>query len=355
MSQIKVANRLVGNEHPTYFIADIAANHDGNLNKAKDLISFAYESGAEAVKFQHFLAEKIVSEEGFKKLPKASHQASWKESVFEVYKKASLPREWTEDLFNYSQKVGIHFFSSPYDFEAVDLLNDIQVPAHKIGSGDITWGDIIDKIGTSGKPVFISTGASEMEEVKRAMSILLEKKAPICLMQCNTNYTTSKENFKYINLNVLNSYKKVWPDVVLGLSDHTAGHTTVLGAVSLGARAIEKHFTDNNKKEGPDHNFSMTPIEWKEMVERTRELELALGSDKKLVNENEKETLVIQRRCLRAAEDLKKGKFIAEKDLIALRPAPLDSIKPYEKNVLVNKKLKKNIKKGDFFSPNHVE
>lgn len=355
MSEIKVANRLVGDEHPTYFIADIAANHDGNLNKAKDLISFAYESGAEAVKFQHFLAEKIVSEEGFKTLPKASHQAGWKESVFDVYKKASLPREWTEELFNYSQEVGIHFFSSPYDFEAVDLLNDIQVPAHKIGSGDITWEEIIDKIGASGKPIFIATGASEMSEVKRAMSILLEKKAPICLMQCNTNYTASKENFKYINLNVLNSYKKVWPNVVLGLSDHTAGHTTVLGAVSLGARAIEKHFTDNNKKDGPDHRFSMTPVEWKEMVERTRELELALGSDKKFVSENEKETLVIQRRCLRTSEDLKKGKFIEEKDLIALRPAPLNSIKPYEKNLLLGKKLIKNLKKGDFFSPNHVE
>jgi len=174
-------------------------------------------------------------------------------------------------------------------------------------------------------------------------------------MQCNTNYTSSKENFKYINLNVLNSYKKAWPRVVLGLSDHTAGHTTVLGAVSLGARAVEKHFTDNKKKDGPDHHFSMTPFEWKEMIERTRELELALGSEEKFVSENEKETLIIQRRCLRAAEDLKKGKFIEEKDLIALRPAPLDSIKPYEKKVLLGKKLKKNIKKGDFFAPNDVE
>ena len=355
MSNIKVADRLIGDKNPTYFIADIAANHDGDLNKAKDLISYAHESGAEAVKFQHFIAEKIVSNEGFKNLPKSSHQASWGESIFQVYKKASLPREWTEELLNYSKKVGIHFFSSPYDFEAVDLLNELQVPAHKIGSGDITWEDIIEKIGSSGKPIFIASGASEMSEVEIAMSILLKKKVPICLMQCNTNYTADKENFKYINLNVLNTYKRVWPEVVLGLSDHTLGHTTVLGAVSLGARAIEKHFTDNSQNDGPDHHFSMTPIQWKEMVEKTRELELALGSDKKYVSENEKETLIIQRRCLRATNDLEKGTVINEKDLIALRPAPHDSIKPNEKSLLLGKKLTQDVKKGDFFSPNYVE
>lgn len=355
MSNIKVADRLIGDDQPTYFIADIAANHDGDLNKAKDLISYAHESGAEAVKFQHFIAEKIVSDKGFRDLPKSSHQASWGESVFEVYKKASFPREWTEELLNYSKKIGIHFFSSPYDFEAVDLLNELNVPAHKIGSGDITWEDIIEKIGSSGKPVFIASGAAEMSEVEIAMSILLKKRVPICLMQCNTNYTADKDNFKYINLNVLNTYKDFWPEVVLGLSDHTSGHTTVLGAVSLGARAIEKHFTDNNQNYGPDHHFSMTPVEWKEMVEKTRELEQALGSSKKNITENEKETSIIQRRCLRATNNLKKGTIIKEKDFTALRPAPHNSIKANEKSLLLGKKLIKDLKKGDFFSPSYVE
>jgi len=126
-------------------------------------------------------------------------------------------------------------------------------------------------------------------------------------MQCNTNYTASLENFDHIHLNVLKTYAALYPDVVLGLSDHTSGHATVLGAITLGARAIEKHFTDDNSRIGPDHPFSMDPIAWREMVDRTRELERALGSPNKRVANNESETVVVQQRCLRAARDIKQG------------------------------------------------
>ena len=130
-------------------------------------------------------------------------------------------------------------------------------------------------------------------------------------MQCNTNYTGSLENFSHINLNVLKTYASMWPDVVLGLSDHTPGHATVLGAVALGARAVEKHLTDDRNREGPDHRFSMDPSGWRDMVDRTRELERALGSGDKRVAGNERETVVIQRRCLRAARDIAAGEIIS--------------------------------------------
>ena len=156
-------------------------------------------------------------------------------------------------------------FSAPYDFEAVDLLDNLNVPAHKVGSGDITWIEIIQRMCKRKVPIFLATGASNINDVERAMKIIQNEEVPVCLMQCNTNYTGKNENFEYINLNVLKQYSQIWPEAVLGLSDHTSGHATVLGAVALGARAIEKHFTDDKSQEGPDHGFSMDPIDWKEI------------------------------------------------------------------------------------------
>ncbi len=347
MAIIKIQDKIIGEDYPTYFIADIAANHDGDLSKAKDLIMLAAEAGADAVKFQHFLAKDIVSDYGFKALNSAlSHQASWEESVYEVYDKASLPREWTSELQEISNQYGVHFFSAPYDFDAIDLLDSLNVPAHKIGSGDVTWTGIIEKMSNRGIPILIATGASDMTDVERAMNVLAARNIPICLMQCNTNYTGDDQNLKHIHLNVLKTYSRVWPDVVLGLSDHTAGHSTVLGAVALGARAIEKHFTYDKKSKGPDHAFSMDSDDWREMVDRTRELESALGSEEKFVAENEKETVILQRRCVRSKRDLDKGTKIIAEHLEVLRPAPQNAIMPYDIDIAIGKTLKVPLKKG---------
>ncbi len=349
MNYFKIENRKIGDEFPTYFIADIAANHDGDLKRAIDLIHLAAESGADVAKFQHFKAKKIVSDSGFKNLNnKFSHQATWKKSIFEVYEDASVPDDWNRTLQSECKKAGIHFFSSPYDFQAVDELNNLNVPAHKIGSGDITWHEMIDYISDSNKPVFIATGASSITEVEYAVNILDTKNIPICLMQCNTNYTSSLENFKYIHLNVLRSYKKKFPHVHLGLSDHTPGHTTVLGAVTLGARVIEKHFTDDNSRVGPDHLFSLNPKSWSEMVNATRELELSLGNDIKKVEDNENETVVLQRRCARLSIDLSAGEKITNEHIEFLRPAPKDSIPPYKCKEILGKKIIYSKKAGDY-------
>jgi sialic acid synthase SpsE len=345
---ITIEERNIGENFPTYFIADIAANHDGDLNRAIELIFLAADAGADAVKFQHFQADKIVSDFGFKDIKKQqSHQSKWKKTVYEVYEDASVPRSWTHELQEACIKAGIHFFSAPYDFEAIDLLDKANVPAHKIGSGDITWTAMLERVLRSKKPIFLATGASNMIDVKRAMSILKKSIQPVCLMQCNTNYTGTIENFSHIHLNVLKTYSQLWPDVVLGLSDHTPGHSTVLGAVAFGARAIEKHFTDDKSLEGPDHAFSMNPQEWREMVNRTRELEAALGSSKKFVAENENETVVIQRRCLRAKTNLKAGTRLEETDLEALRPANKDAIMPYDAKKVYGRILMRDVMRGE--------
>lgn len=327
---VKIGKHVVGPDFPTYFIADISANHDGNLDRAKQLIHLAKDAGADAAKFQNFRAPKIVSDYGFKAMQgQVSHQASWKKSVFEVYSDASIPFDWTPVLKEECDKAGIDYFSSPYDFEAVDYL-DPFVPAHKIGSGDVDWLEMLLHIARKGKPVILSTGAANIGEVQQAVHTVLSVNKQLVLLQCNTNYTASPVNFEHINLRVLNTYHAMFPDVVLGLSDHTGGHATVLGAVALGARVIEKHFTDDTSRIGPDHPFSMTPQTWKDMVDRTRELEKALGSADKAISGNEKDTSIVQRRCLRAARDIRAGEVFTRDMIDVLRPATPGAIKPPE-------------------------
>jgi N-acetylneuraminate synthase len=347
MREINIGDRRLGEGHPTYFIADISANHDGDLERAKALIHLCAEAGADAAKFQNFRAPRIVSDYGFRHLgEQRSHQAGWKKSVFEVYEAASLPWEWTPILRDTCREAGIHYFSSPYDLEAVDML-DPHVPAHKIGSGDITWPEILRHIAAKGKPVLLATGASTLGEVQRAVQTITQINANLVLMQCNTNYTASLDNYRHIHLNVLRTYAAAFPDVLLGLSDHTPGHATVLGAVTLGARAVEKHFTDDNAREGPDHPFSMTPASWREMVDRTRELELALGSPEKRVAENEADTVVVQRRCLRAARAIRAGEVLDRPAIDVLRPAPPGAILPYEIDAVLGARALRDIALGE--------
>ena len=343
---IQIGSHHLGKNYPTYFIADISANHDGDLERAKHLIRLAKESGADAAKFQNFRAPEIVSDFGFKNLgTQVSHQAAWQKSVFEIYQDASIPFEWTPILKEECDQEGIDYFSSPYDFDAIDML-DPYVPAYKIGSGEITWLEALERMAMKGKPVFLATGASTIGEVQQAVRTILAVNPQLVLMQCNTNYTANPENYDHIHLNVLKTYQIMFPEVILGLSDHTFSPATVLGAVAIGARVVEKHFTDDNNRIGPDHPFSMTPESWRDMVERTRELERALGSGDKFVAQNERDTVVVQRRCLRAARDLKCGETIMRDMIDVLRPAVDGAIVPYEVDSVVGTRVLVDIPKG---------
>ncbi|MBL8346005.1 MAG: N-acetylneuraminate synthase family protein [Rubrivivax sp.] len=352
---IRIAGRVLALDAPTYFIADIAANHDGDLERAKALIWAAKEAGAECAKFQHFKAERIVSDRGFKAMgAQLGHQAKWDKPVFDVYRAYELNREWNEELAATARAAGIHFMTTPYDEEAVASV-DALVPAWKIGSGDITWIEFFRKVAGTGKPLMLATGASTLADVDRAVRAALAVNRQLVLMQCNTNYTGSLENFRHINLNVLKTYATRYPRVLLGLSDHSPGHVTVLGAVTLGARAVEKHFTDDNARVGPDHGFAMNPRTWREMVERTRELEAALGDGIKRVEANEVQTAVLQQRCLRARRDLAAGTVLTMDDLEPLRPAPAGTARPHELSALLGRRLREARPFGEALALEDVE
>ena len=236
--------------------------------------------------------------------------------------------------------------TAPYDLKYVDDVKK-DIVAYKIGSGDITWKKIIKKISQKGKPVIIATGASSLKDVVRAVKIILKFNStkPV-LMQCNTNYDNSKNNINYLNLNVLKQYKQIFKNkVTLGLSDHTHGHVSVLGAVSLGARVVEKHFTDSNLRTGPDHKFSMNPASWANMVKDVRVLEKTLGDGKKKIEHNEKQSVIVQRRGAWLNKNVKKGEILKDEMIDFLRPCPNNSIDIFEMQKYLGKKFNKSKKK----------
>ena len=340
--------RLAIDEEP-YFIADVGANHDGSLDRAFKLIELAKESGADAVKFQNFIASKIVSKYGFENLnSNSTHQSGWKKSVYETYEDASISQEWTKSIVEKCAETDITYFTSPYDFGSVDHVEEF-LDVYKIGSGDITWLEILEYIAKKNKTVLLASGAASMEDVNRAVGTILSHNPRLCLMQCNTNYSTDSNKSSFANLNVLRQFSKEYPGMVLGLSDHSMNPATVVASISLGARVFEKHFTDDNDRDGPDHKFAVNPESWKEMVFLSKEAFYSLGTGSKIIEKNEIDSRIVQQRCVRAKFDIKKGEIISRDHLDVLRPCPDNAIRPYDIDLLIGKKAAKDIEAGDAF------
>lgn len=237
--------------------------------------------------------------------------------------------------------MGIDFSTSPYFKEAVDLCVDLDVPFIKIGSGDITWLEMLDYITRKGKPVMLATGDATMSEIDEAVrTIEATGNKDLVLMQCITNYPSKIES---ANVNVLKTYQSAF-DVLTGYSDHAPGHVVALASVVIGGRVIEKHFTLNKTDKGPDHPHSMEPQEFRFMVDSIREVERAMGSTRKEVVAEEGETVYVQRRCLYAKQDLKKGHIMTSEDIDILRPAL--GIPPKFKPMIIGKECKEDIVKG---------
>jgi len=313
---IRIGGRLVGEGHRCYIIAEVGSNFDASLTKAKKLIQLAKKCGADAVKFQSFKTEELISKKGFQK--KVAFQSRWKKSVWDVYKHAELPREWHKKLNQYSRKIGIHFFTSPWDFEAVDLLYKLKVPAFKIGSGDITYTEIIKYIGSKQKPVILSTGASSLEEVNNAIKAIKSTgNNKIILLHSVTQYPSPIEN---ANVKALTTLREKF-NLNVGYSDHSTGSLVVLASVALGACVIEKHFTDDPNLKGPDHPHSMNPKSFTNLVCRVRLLEKAMGNGVKKMENIERETRIIQRRSIWTIKPIIKGDKFNKNNIRAIRPA----------------------------------
>lgn len=335
---IKIGAKTIGEANPVLVIADIGANFDGNLEKAKKLALAVKQAGADVVKIQSFLAPKIVSGKGFSSMQLKGIHGSWGRPVDEIFKEVEFPREWHKEFFDYCRSIGIMASSAPYDFEAVDLMEQLGVDFYKIGSGDITWLEMLDYIARKNKPIILATGASTLAEVEEAVQVIDGAgNKDLALLQCITNYPSKIES---ANINVLRIYQEQF-GAITGYSDHSPGDMVVLGAVALGGKVIEKHFTLNKNDKGPDHPHSMNPEEFAAMVVRIRQMEQALGSINKDVVAEEVETVIVQRRGLYAKSTIKQGENFSLENIIELRPAL--GLLPKDKKNIINKKARRNI------------
>jgi len=302
-----------------FIIAEAGVNHNGSIELAKKLIDVASYAGADAVKFQTFKAEKLVS----KNAQKAEYQKKTteaEESQFDMIKKLELDVETHHELIDYCKSKNIMFLSTPFDLDSVDLLDDLELPIFKIPSGEITNLPYLRKIGTLKKEIVLSTGMADIGEIEDALDVLIEagtSKEKITVLHANTMYPTPMED---VNLKAMVTIGNTF-DVAYGYSDHTLGIEMDIAAVAMGASVIEKHFTLDKTMEGPDHKASLEPYELKAMVEAIRNIELALGNSVKKPSESEKPNMEIARKSIVANCSIKKGDMLTEENLTVKRPS----------------------------------
>ncbi len=339
---VKIGNKVVGDGHSCYIVAEIGSNFDRSLDKAKKLIRLAKECGADAAKFQSFKTEYLISKSGFEK--RQGYQSKWKKSVWDMYKDAELPRTWHKELSQYAKKIGIHFFTSAWDNEAVDLLEKLNSPAIKIGSGDLTHHDLLRYAASKNRPILLATGISEMNEVEDAVRVIKSTgNNKIILMHSVVQYPSPVQ---YSNLRILDTLRKKFA-LNVGYSDHSLGSLVALASVVLGACVIEKHFTTNPKLKGPDHGHAMDPNSFRDMIQSIRLLEKAMGDGIKKIEPVEKETRIIMRRGLWTTKEIKKGEKFTRENMKALRPNKGISASKF--NRVIGKTAKRNYKAYESF------
>lgn len=339
----------IGSFYPCFIIAEAGVNHNGDLNLAKQLIDIAADAGADAVKFQTFHADNIVT----RTAEKAEYQKSTTssdESQFDMVKKMELPDDAFRELSDYAYDKRIIFLSTPFDEESVDLLDDIGVPAFKIPSGEITNFPLLNKVAEKHKPIILSTGMATLGEVEEAFQYLKKNgSGDLVLLHCTTSYPAPIES---VNLRAMNTLRCVF-QVPVGYSDHTEGITIPIAAVSMGARIIEKHFTIERTLPGPDHRASLEPQELQAMVKAIRDVEKAFGNGEKRPNEIEIEIKRNARKSIVAKSDIKKGERLTKNVLTIKRPG--NGISPKYFELLNHRIAKKAIKENQVILWDMVE
>ena len=326
-------------------IAEAGVNHNGDYKLAKKLILEAAKAGADYVKFQTFKADKLVSKDAQKADYQKSNLKEGGDTQYEMLKKLEMSEEWHYKLIEYAKECDIKFLSTGFDEDSVDFLDSLKIDLFKIPSGEITNKPYLEHIAKKGKPVVISTGMSNLQEIKDAIDVFEKhqiSKNDITILHCNTEYPTPMQD---VNLLAMNTIQKVL-EVNVGYSDHTLGIEVPIAAVALGAVIIEKHFTLDRNMVGPDHLASLVPEELKQMITSIRNIEKAIsGSGIKQPSDSEKKNLAVVRKSLHYKDDLIKGAIIEKQDLITLRPG--NGISPMNYEEIIGKTLSRNVLKNE--------
>lgn len=339
LPSIKIGHQAVGSGSPCYIIAEAGSNHNQNYNLALQLIDIAVEAKANAIKFQTFSADTIVSKAD---MPLTRMDFAGVKSSYELFKKLELDRGWQKELFHYAREKGITFLSTPFDEKAVEELESIGVDAFKIASFEINHFPLLREVAKTGKPVLLSTGMAVLGEIEAALEVLWREGCKeVALFHCGIGYPM---NIHDVNLKAMKTMMEAF-QCPIGYSDHTVGVAVPIAAVARGAAMIEKHFTLDRKLPGPDHAFALEPKELTLMVESIRDVEAALGSSRKGPVEAELEFRARGYRSLYAKADIKKGTQIKRDMIAVLRPGA--GLHPRYIDTLIDRHAIRDIQKNE--------
>ena len=329
----------------TFIIAEIGVNHNGSIELAKKMIKSASDCGVDAVKFQTFKSEDLVTESA--KTATYQEKNTSENSQLEMLKKLELSFDDFKQLKDYALKKDVEFISSPFDIQSVDLLEKLDVPMYKLGSGELNNFELIDHVQKTDKPMIISTGMATLDEIRETYDFI-DNNDNLVILHCITGYPTS---FSEANLNFIKTLQNEF-DVPIGFSDHSPGIELPIAAVALGACVVEKHFTLDKTLEGPDHKASLNPEEFKAMVDAIRNVEVAMGDGVRKFSDNELEIKKVARKSIVLNQDVNKDTII-EKEMLSVK-RPGTGIAPKFINDVVGKRLNKDLKansvlKWDYF------
>lgn len=324
----------------------MSGNHNHSLDRALEIVKAASDCGAHAIKLQTYTADSLTIDHKGKLFDINDENSLWNgRNLYELYQEASTPYEYHKPIFEYARSLGLIPFSTPFDEEAVDFLEELQVPFHKIASFENNHIPLLKKIGSTGKPAIMSTGLSSVLDIIEAVKILKESGCPqVVLLKCTSTYPSTPEN---TNLKTISILKDIFPECVIGLSDHTMGIGVSIAAIALGAKVIEKHFTLNRADGGVDSAFSIEPHEMKSLVLESERAWLSLGHIQLEVQEAEKKSIQFK-RSIYIIKDIAEGEQFSKENISVIRPG--DGLHPRFYEHLLGKKASQNLKRGTPFS-----
>jgi len=338
----KIGSFPIGHDTKPFIIAEMSGNHNRSIERAKEIIKAAADSGAHAIKLQTYTADTMTIDHRGGLFDISDKNSLWYgRNLYDLYEEAHTPWDWHKPLFDYAKELGLICFSSPFDETAVDFLETLDVPCYKIASFENTDHPLIKKVAKTGKPVIMSTGIANISDIVESVNVLKENGCKhIVLLKCTSTYPSTPENTNLLTIPVL---QQIFPDCVIGLSDHTMGVGASIASVVLGARVIEKHFTIRRADGGVDSTFSMEPQEMNALVVESERAFLALGKVQLTVQKAEEKSQAFK-RSVYVVKDIKAGELFSKENVRVIRPG--DGLEPKYFETLIGKTAKADLKRG---------
>lgn len=341
--ELQIGSTIISDDSECFIIAEIGHNHQGDIELCKEMFKAAKECGVDAVKLQKRDNKNLYTRELYNK--PYDNENSYGTTYGEHRDALEFSMDQYRELMEYASSIDLILFATAFDFQSADMLAELDIPAYKVASGDLRSIPLLRHIAQIGKPVIVSTGGASIEDVKRAYHSIMPINPQLSFLQCTASYPV---DFSKLNLNVISTFRKMFPELVIGLSDHDNGIAMAPVAYMLGARIIEKHFTLNHTAKGTDHAFSLEPIGMRKMVRDLRRVKISLGDGKKKVYPEEEQPIIKMSKKIVAAHDLPEGHPITQADIAFKSPG--DGLYPYEADKVIGKKTKRALKTDDAIS-----